>query len=692
MRAGRAATSIRSGVTWIAKLLLVVVSLVEKTVDLVAEPVARLMLRGASPGLRWGMVLALLTASVAGVVLVPRPWWLPIAIVGLLILVSVFREWQKGETLRDRILDRHTDENPDAVPDHLALNAIAALYIIPLFAAVFLRLHEWTGGFSNDPSPLEFVRLSFDNLIDVVTLDVGGALNLNMATTAAEAPWAKAAVVIQKALLAAMFLGAASSLVRSRQAADDSIKVLDTYPDIVLRLGSRGLDRLRQRLADPPPDPPKTDNLALLRTSAAYALLTETLASGSPPGSTTATWIATRLRDRNLMDKVAGRLKAYGDFFDIQDKDFQFDDEYRADMDRVGARRLRLKTGRFGVHPTSNPPSAEEIYHDDDVRDVCESLRYMAAMHEPTPWTDDVWVPINIFLKCNSPAIRSAAATYARNYATYATEAAPMAGHLLAALAVENNREAMLAQLHALRPFAVRDADAIATVWPLLDTDDRDIRRAAAAVLVASNDPAAIGADRLKRMAESPDPYVQKSSAYLLYGACEAGGTLGVDLLDHADPLVRIAARNQVRGTESVAAAQKLARALLADPDDAADRRHLLLAAIPENSRNARLMALVGRIIETHPRPVAAEYGVYCAMKMKAASLAETIRRRIERERSAGSLDRSFLIAAADAAGSFGDAEAIPFLEWLSQSDDDFLVETAQRNLAQLRSVPDQEN
>ena len=641
--------------------MLMLTSVGKTLLDFVATPFSALLaLSRRAPYRHWLGLTGALTLCLAATVWLPSWWSLITAGLGLSMIIAVFRAWQKNEESRQKVFEGLSKEGPDAGPSLACLNVYAALYIVPLFAFFLMRLNELlgrpSGQFENS------VIWSLTNLQAVLTFDVLDTFIKAFIHPGDDTRWPLAIATAQKALLAVMLLGAIKAYERTRQVLRASVTVFNDRPDLLVRMGQRGVSELRKCLAQGAPRRDKQKELLMLKDNRAYTLIIDELRQGLPPASTTAAWIVRQLEDRSTLPIVNARLRRYLTFFTKYRQDLQSCQDYRREILRENGLYLRFKPGKWETEWQGRPLREEDVYEESDVDDVCELIRCLTALHVPKPWVNDETPDLTQLLTCNSPAIRAATAENCATYSIYAAQASKMPSKLAAALEKETAHCAALAQMKALASFGNLDAGAIksASAWltaGLMDdrfTDDEEILRAAARVILSANSVALAGNQLIGDMLDHRHDFVRQCAIYLLGQSYDdAAVPAAKEHLVNADGSIDLTIVEYLsRSAPGLLSLAQSTKTMVYSVDAISILCAVYGAARPK-FRSAQLVEELKDVIATHLESQAREYAVRALEGLGATEAADAIVRRLVIELDDLDAGYDVILACVSAVGAF---------------------------------------
>jgi hypothetical protein len=641
--------------------ILMLTSFGKTLLDSVATPFSALLaLSRRAPYRHWLGLTGALTVCLAATVWLPSWLSLITAGLGLSMIIAVFRAWQKNEESRQKVFEGLSKEGPDAGPNLACLNVYAALYIVPLFAFFLMRLNELlgkpSGQFENS------VIWSLTNLQAVLTFDVLDALIKAIIHPGDDTRWPFAIATAQKALLAVMFLGAIKAYERTRQVLRASVIVFNDHPDLLVRMGQRGVSALRKCLAQGAPRRDKQKELLMLKDNRAYTLITDELKQGLPPASTTAAWIVRQLEDRSALPFVNARLRQYLTFFEIYTRDLQSRQYYQREILDKNGRPLQFKPGKWEARWQNLPLRNEEVYEERDIDDVCELTRCLTALYVPKPWLKDEMPDLAQLLTCNSPAIRAAAAENCATYSVYGAQASNKPSELAAALEKETAHCAALAQMKALASFGNLPKGAIKSASAWLTTDlmddhfslDEEIPRAAARVILSANSIAFAGNQLIGDMLDHPYAFVRQCAIYLLDQSNDDAAVPAAKLhLVNADGDIDLSILQYLlRSAPGLLSLAQSAKTMVY-PSDA----NLILCEVSDAARpefrSAQLVEELKDVVATHLEPEAREHAVRALERLGATEAADTIVRQLVTELDDLDAGYDVILACVSAVGAF---------------------------------------
>jgi hypothetical protein len=642
-------------------LMLMLTSFGKTLLDIVATPFSGILaLSRRAPYRHWLGLTGALTLCLAATVWLPSRLSLFPSGLGLLMIIAVFRAWKNNEESREKVVDGFSQEGPDARPNLAWLNVYAALYIVPLFAFSLMRLNELLG---KPPGQFEdSVIWSLTNLQAVLTFDVLDAFIKAIIHPGDDTRWPLAIATAQKALLAVMFLGAIKAYERTRQVLRASVIVFNDRPDLLVRMGQRGVSALRKCLAQGAPRRDKQKELLMLKNNRAYMLIIDELKQGLPPASTTAAWIVRQLEDRSALPIVNARLRRYLTFFNIYRQGLQSCQDYQREILRENGLYLRFKPGKWETEWLGRPLRKEEVYEESDVDDVCELIRCLTALYVPKPWVNDETPNLAQLLTCNSPAIRAAAAENCATYSIYAAQASKKPSELAAALEKETAHCVALAQMKALALFGNLPAGAIKAASAWLTTDlmdyhfscDEEISRAAARVILSANSIALAGNQLIGDMLNHPYAFVHQCAIYMLgQSHDDAAVPTAKEHLVKADGNIELSILGYLsRSAPGLLSLAQSTKTMVYSVDAISILCAVYGAARPE-FRSAQLVEELKDVIATHLEPQAREYAVRALEGLGATEAADAIVRRLVIELDDLDAGYDVILACVSAVGAF---------------------------------------
>lgn len=434
-------------------------------------------------------------------------WWLG-AVACLAIPLAVIVGWNENERIREEIVWRAASGSPDALPDLRDQAAFASFLLFPAFAIALFRISPALQ-FEHGPQANTvwlWLLFTFDQFLHALVFDILEILRwpgFSGVETREGLP--PNALVLERVVTAAIrsifSLTLINGVVRLAQIAQtlrDGVQLLQTDPQLVLRLGDRAGADLRRHLARALP--PVAE---LVPTSTGLrGILLEAIARGAPPASGTAMEAAARLRMFDAFPLIEERIKSYAARWRWElDSDYGDESGLRSDTEE-GQLDLQSALSAF---------------------QLLEALR-VADGREPSGEIDGV---LNRLLLTAdgvggvashpSAAVRRAAvramSAYSElryRYTFYALST------IVTALEHEQEPSVLATMFETLRITGRFDSDAVALAIRWLDGTDPRTQAAAKRYLLDSNSVSLIGPAGLERLLADDDREVSYNIRYLL--------------------------------------------------------------------------------------------------------------------------------------------------------------------------------
>lgn len=276
-----------------------------------------LALEGSDPVARYGRYLGLLVLALAAVALLPSFWWLPPAILALAASLAVVTGWSENEDQRSRIRLGEEHASPDALADLRDEAVVAGLALFPIFGLALFRTSPWLGAFVGDAGagPVMWLLFVLDQFLSAVTFDIAqiagwqGLSSIRIDETVEGAFLDRAAVLLVKITMSALFIGTIVRMIDIRQSIKNAVDNFDHLPEPVLRLGKRAKRALDEHLAAATP-PPKGGSSDVVSAQLCADLLAYA-ASYELPRATRAMRALTKLRQASALPVAQKKMTQY---------------------------------------------------------------------------------------------------------------------------------------------------------------------------------------------------------------------------------------------------------------------------------------------------------------------------------------------------------------------------------------------
>jgi hypothetical protein len=185
---------------------------------------------------------------------------LPVPYLPLLALAAAYlgvlaigRAWVANEHQRTAIVKKLQDGDPDELPDLRGAALASALQLLILFPLAFRQLHRQFGLFVADPSAnlLDWEWFSLDKTYLKALPDWSMLYGIHVSSIDFNESWDRHLVLLSRLTFDYVLLQGLFRLLAIRATIREAVAVVQTDPDVAVRVGRRAIPALVKRLGDP---------------------------------------------------------------------------------------------------------------------------------------------------------------------------------------------------------------------------------------------------------------------------------------------------------------------------------------------------------------------------------------------------------------------------------------------------------
>ena len=172
---------------------------------------------------------------------------------GYVGVLAISRAWVVNERQRTAIVKKLEDGDPDELPDLRWTALVSALQLLILFPLLYMQV-QWqfhlyeVAGSANF---FDWVWFSFDKTYLKALPDWSILYEVHISSIRFDAPWGRHLVLISRLTFDYILLQGLFRLLAIRATIREAVAVVKTDPDVAVRVGSRAISALIDKLSDP---------------------------------------------------------------------------------------------------------------------------------------------------------------------------------------------------------------------------------------------------------------------------------------------------------------------------------------------------------------------------------------------------------------------------------------------------------
>ena len=200
---------------------------------------------------------AILQGVFAGLFLLgalPIPYVPLIAIgLGYIGVLAISRAWVVNERKRTAIVKKLEDGNPDDLPDLRWTALVSALQLLILFPLMYMQAqhHFHFYKVADSTNFLDWIWFSFDKTYLKALPDWSILYGIHISSIDFDSHWGRHLVLFSRLTFDYILLQGLFRLLAIRATIREAVAVIKTDPDVAVRVGSRAVPALIDKLSDP---------------------------------------------------------------------------------------------------------------------------------------------------------------------------------------------------------------------------------------------------------------------------------------------------------------------------------------------------------------------------------------------------------------------------------------------------------
>jgi hypothetical protein len=172
---------------------------------------------------------------------------------GYIGVLAISRAWVVNERKRTAIVKKLADGNPDELPDLRWTALVSALQLLILFPLLYMQIqwHFHLYKVADSVHFFDWVWFSFDKTYLKALPDWSILYEIHISSIEFASPWGRHLVLLSRLTFDYILLQGLFRLLAIRATIREAVAVVKTDPDVAVRVGSRAVAALIDKLSDP---------------------------------------------------------------------------------------------------------------------------------------------------------------------------------------------------------------------------------------------------------------------------------------------------------------------------------------------------------------------------------------------------------------------------------------------------------
>ena len=172
---------------------------------------------------------------------------------GYVGVLAISRAWVVNERKRTAIVKKLQDGNPDALPDLRWTALVSALQLLVLFPLLYMQVqrHFHVYKVADSVHFYDWVWFSLDKTYLKALPDWSILYEVHISAIDFASPWGRHLVLLSRLTFDYILLQGLFRLLAIRATIREAVAVVKTDPDVAVRVGSRAVPALLDKLSDP---------------------------------------------------------------------------------------------------------------------------------------------------------------------------------------------------------------------------------------------------------------------------------------------------------------------------------------------------------------------------------------------------------------------------------------------------------
>ena len=172
---------------------------------------------------------------------------------GYIGVLAISRAWVVNELKRTAIVKKLADGNPDDLPDLRWTALVSALQLLVLFPLVYMQAERHFDLYkvAGSANFFDWVWFSFDKTYLKALPDWSILYGIHISSIDFDTTWGRHLVMVSRLTFDYILLQGLFRLLAIRATIREAVAVVKTDPDVAVRVGSRAVSALIDKLGDP---------------------------------------------------------------------------------------------------------------------------------------------------------------------------------------------------------------------------------------------------------------------------------------------------------------------------------------------------------------------------------------------------------------------------------------------------------